>query len=139
MTLVRLIYTSTVADNLNAESVEAILATAKINNAKQNVTGILYFSNRYFLQCLEGERDTVNHLYNTIINDVRHLNIVILEYREIDQRDFYDWTMGYIPHSNATKPLTLKYFATNNFNPYQATGASAYLLLLDLKKSLLSI
>lgn len=139
MTLVRLIYASTVADNLKPDGIEAILASAKINNEKQNVTGLLYFSNRYFLQCLEGERETVNKLYNAIINDVRHHNMVILEYREIDQRDFYDWTMGYIPHSSITKPVTLKYFATSSFNPYQATGTSAYLLLLDLKKSLLSI
>ncbi|MEK0272692.1 BLUF domain-containing protein, partial [Vibrio vulnificus] len=64
---------------------------------KLGITGILFFNSQHFLQCLEGERNTVNQVYRSIINDSRHHNVVILDYSEIDSRDFHDWTMGYIP------------------------------------------
>ncbi|MGL0927298.1 hypothetical protein ACSTEL_22170, partial [Vibrio vulnificus] len=58
---------------------------------------------------------------------------------EIDNRDFHDWTMGYIPASSTTKPVTLKFSATSAFSPYEMTGNSAYLLLLELKSKLPNI
>ncbi|MBJ6911639.1 BLUF domain-containing protein, partial [Vibrio cholerae] len=99
-----------------------------------DITGVLYFNNEYFLQCLEGDREKVNLLYNNIIKDHRHNRVVILDYQEIRNRDFQDWSMGYIPISSITKPLVLKFSSSSNFNPYQLSDSSAYMLLLELKK-----
>ncbi|HGS4624578.1 TPA: BLUF domain-containing protein, partial [Vibrio cholerae] len=104
---------------------------------ERDITGVLYFNNEYFLQCLEGDREKVNLLYNNIIKDHRHNRVVILDYQEIRNRDFQDWSMGYIPISSITKPLVLKFSSSSDFNPYQLSDSSAYMLLLELKNAYL--
>ncbi|EGQ9189867.1 blue light sensor protein, partial [Vibrio cholerae] len=47
--------------------------------------------------------------------------------------------MGYIPISSITKPLVLKFSSSSDFNPYQLSDSSAYMLLLELKKCLPSM
>ncbi|MGL6040641.1 MAG: BLUF domain-containing protein, partial [Deefgea sp.] len=51
MFLVRLIYVSQVTEQFRPEEIEKILNTARRNNAAVNVTGALFFSRKYFLQC----------------------------------------------------------------------------------------
>lgn len=139
MSFIRLIYVSTVTETFNQSDIELILERAKKFNLKQGITGALYFNNEYFLQCLEGDREKINLLYNSIIKDERHNKVVILDYQEIQSRDFQDWAMGYIPISSITKPLVLKFSSASDFNPYQLSGSSAYMLLLELKKCLAAI
>lgn len=139
MSFIRLIYVSTVTETFNQSDIELILERAKKFNLKQGITGALYFNNEYFLQCLEGDREKINLLYNSIIKDERHNKVVILDYQEIQSRDFQDWAMGYIPISSITKPLVLKFSSGSDFNPYQLSGSSAYMLLLELKKCLAAI
>ncbi|EFH74959.1 BLUF domain-containing protein [Vibrio cholerae RC385] len=136
MAFIRLIYVSTVTESLKHSDIELILKHAKKYNFERDITGVLYFNNEYFLQCLEGDREKVNLLYNNIIKDHRHNRVVILDYQEIRNRDFQDWSMGYIPISSITKPLVLKFSSSSNFNPYQLSDSSAYMLLLELKKCL---
>ena len=82
MFLVRLIYTSkTSSQNVwkrITRIIENILEKARSNNLKNNVTGLLCFNNKYFLQCLEGSREKVNNTYHQILNDKRHSNIIML-------------------------------------------------------------
>lgn len=48
MFLVRLIYASTVCDNLTQNDIEELLSISKKNNASVGVTGLLLFSQDYF-------------------------------------------------------------------------------------------
>ncbi len=136
MNLIRLVYASTVSEPLKHSDIEQIIHAAQTHNVEQGITGMLYFNNNYFLQCLEGDREKVNALYNSIVKDARHHNVVILSYQEINSRDFQNWSMGYIPISSTTKPLALKFSSNHEFDPYRITGHSAYLLLLEMKKNL---
>ncbi|EJL6503513.1 BLUF domain-containing protein, partial [Vibrio cholerae] len=63
MAFIRLIYVSTVTESLKHSDIELILEHAKKYNFEQDITGVLYFNNEYFLQCLEGDREKVNLLY----------------------------------------------------------------------------
>lgn len=139
MFLTRLIYASTITENLGQSTIEEILHIARLNNAKNHITGLLCFNNAFFLQCLEGSRTHVNETYKTILSDNRHTNIIMLDYKEISYREFSDWTMGYIPTSSLSAPINLKYSGSSEFNPYAMSGPSAYKMLLELKKSLPSI
>ncbi|NCN23759.1 MAG: BLUF domain-containing protein, partial [Gallionella sp.] len=58
--LVRLIYISYANSVMSEEEIQAILEKSKINNASKQITGLLMYSERYFFQCLEGERRVVN-------------------------------------------------------------------------------
>ncbi|MBD1581056.1 BLUF domain-containing protein [Pseudoalteromonas sp. S16_S37] len=135
MFLTRLIYASTIGDNFSQHTIEDILESARHNNLRHNITGVLCFNCSYFLQCLEGARTEVNETYKRILNDERHQNVVMLDYREIDSREFSDWTMGYIPSSTISIPINLKFSEASEFNPYAMSGASAYMMLLELKRS----
>lgn len=136
MFLTRLIYASTIAENFGSSTIEEILQVARVNNAKRNITGILGFNSQYFLQCLEGSRAKVNETYKTILGDNRHSDIIMLDYSEINSREFSDWTMGYIPSSSISAAINLKFSGSDNFDPYAMSGASAYNMLLELKNSL---
>ncbi|WP_232280820.1 BLUF domain-containing protein [Vibrio sp. 16] len=71
-------------------------AYPKKNNASVGVTGLLLFSQDYFLQCLEGSRSQVNAIYQHILNDRRHKKVILLEYTEVAEREFGEWSMGYM-------------------------------------------
>lgn len=133
MFLVRLVYASTISDHFSADDIESILKKARKNNKELNVTGLLCFNRKYFLQCLEGSRTNVNTIYHRILNDPKHNNIVMLDYKEIITREFDQWEMGYMPESSLTAPLNLKFSGTPEFGPYDMSGESAHQLMLQLR------
>lgn len=135
MYLIRLIYASKMVPS-SPNLIQGILATSKENNEKANVTGILCFNRKYFLQCLEGARTNVNQVYRKINQDSRHDEITILGYEEISEREFGKWSMAYVPESNLTQQILLKYSGQDEFNPYQMTQKSAFLLLAELAEGL---
>ena len=134
MFLTRLVYASTISKDFNCDDIERILSIARKNNEKNSVTGMLCFNRKYFLQCLEGSRTNVNMAYHKILNDSRHSHIVLLDYKEIDMREFSNWTMGYMPDSNLTAPINLKYSGKGEFMPYEMSGESAHQMMLALKE-----
>ncbi|MBU2898129.1 BLUF domain-containing protein [Vibrio hepatarius] len=134
MFLVRLVYTSSISEGVTESDIQSILNTARKQNAAIDVTGVLLFNRNYFLQCLEGSRAQVNKVYHQILNDNRHDNIVLLDYSEVAEREFSDWSMGYIPEMATTRPLTLKYSGSSSFEPYKMSGSSAHKLLSSLTK-----
>ncbi|NVD06897.1 BLUF domain-containing protein [Vibrio sp. JPW-9-11-11] len=139
MFLTRLVYASTIEQGFDLSTVEEIIGSAREHNQALDVTGMLCFDRNFFLQCLEGSRTNVNLIYQRILSDKRHTKIVMLDYREINSRDFSQWSMGYSPSSSLTAPLYLRYSGSKAFNPYLMSGESAYQLLLELKHSLPSI
>lgn len=138
MYLTRLVYASTKSAEFTYEDIEKILQTARKENKRNNVTGMLCFNRKYFLQCLEGSRTKVNETYHRILNDSRHERIIMLDYREIIQREFDEWKMGYMPESSLTEPLILKFTGNADFSPYEMSGESAHQMMLALKQSALA-
>jgi len=132
MVLVRLIYASSVVGNFGKSDLEQIVARASENNGKLNVTGVLGFSQSFFLQCLEGSRSAVNGIYRKILNDKRHSDVEILGYEEISQRDFASWHMTYIGEIHINRHINLKYSDSSNFTPHKMSGLSAYRMLKEL-------
>ena len=129
MFLARLIYTSEVVEGFNQNDIENILTVARDRNAESNVTGALFFNSRYFLQCLEGSRSDINSTYHRILNDSRHSNPVLLDYCEINERDFSAWEMGYIAETKLTRELYMQFSPVSEFNTYRMSGESCYRLL----------
>jgi hypothetical protein len=73
----------------------------------------------------------VNNLYSTITRDPRQREAVILDYRQIDERDFAEWSMGYVPNTRLTRPMILKYPGQEVFNPFQMSGGRAHELMKE--------
>lgn len=133
MFLTRLIYASTINEDFSCNDIEHILADAREHNKKNAITGMLCFNNKYFLQCLEGSRLNVNNIYHKILNDTRHRNVVILDYKEVYKREFENWSMGYIHDSSLTASFNLKYSGNADFSPYNMPGEAAHLMMIEIK------
>lgn len=86
------LYIST-APTLPREDVDAILAASARNNPARQITGLLLFNGRNFLQLLEGEEGEVAALMETITADPRHSGVSVLDRRSIAARACPDWAM----------------------------------------------
>jgi len=128
--MVRCVYASRAATALTSPMVEDILERSRINNPANGITGILCYSGDVFIQVLEGGRDEVCELYNSIARDARHSNVRLLMFEEIRERKFCNWTMGHVDLSKVNPGLLLKYHEKAALNPF-ATSGQATMALLD--------
>ncbi len=133
MFLVRLIYVSQATELFRPDQIEKILVSARQSNAEKDVTGALFFSRKYFLQCLEGSRSAVNETYHRILRDGRHENALLLQYQEIDRREFSEWSMAYLPESSKLAPLIKTYSRSAILEPYNMSGESCHQFLIALR------
>ncbi len=133
--LVRLLYASRAADQLGQEGLSAILKQSKCNNPKLGITGVLCFSDHTFMQVLEGGREAVSRLYNRIVGDPRHHDVVLLRYEEIQERRFGGWSMGEVNLARLNPALLLKYSETATLNPYNVCGAMSMAFFDELVAS----
>lgn len=93
--LYELIYRSKAADNITENDLREILEIARTFNGQNNITGCLLYSNKQFLQLLEGEFDVLMTLYEKIKVDDRHHDVHLLHMRESQYRIYPDWTMAF--------------------------------------------
>ena len=77
------------------------------------------------LQVLEGGRGPVNDLYNTILRDPRHQQVMLLHYREISERRFTGWTMGHVKLDKMNPSLLLKYSEKAVLDPFSVSGEAS--------------
>ncbi len=130
--LVRLLYASRPVAPLTTAVVESILAQSRAHNPRLGITGVLCYSQDLFLQVLEGSRDAVCELYNTIVRDERHDHVRILSYEEIAERRFGNWTMGHVDVTTVNPSLLLKYAELPVLNPFSCSGKASLALLDEL-------
>ena len=97
--LYHLTYRSIAIPEITIEQIEDILKTARNFNSKNDVSGCLVFSKGYFIQLLEGSKDTIKELMDNIDRDKRHTDIDILSEGEMEKRIFDTWDMAYLKPS----------------------------------------
>jgi hypothetical protein len=129
--LVRLLYVSRCVSN-SAQTVESILTQSRLHNPSLGITGILCHSGNIFLQAIEGGRTAVCELYNHIIRDDRHTDVVLLHYEEITERRFGGWTMGQVNLSKINTTVLMKYSELPQLDPYAVSGKVSLALLEEL-------
>lgn len=96
MELKSLTYTSWARPGIVAADVDAILATSRVNNPLDGLTGLLIFNGSAFVQVLEGSELAVDALTQRLLVDPRHFNMSIRDQRLIPRRTFADWSMAYL-------------------------------------------
>ena len=130
--LVRLLYVSRAVSPDSPEVIESILADSRAHNLGQGITGILCYGGGIFLQAIEGGRAQVNALYNHIVTDKRHQDVVLLHYEEISERHFGGWTMGQVNLAKLNTSIVLKYSERPELDPYAVSGRVSLALLEEL-------
>jgi Sensors of blue-light using FAD len=130
--LVRLLYASHATATVTAAVLDAILAKCREHNPASGITGLLCHGGDVYMQVLEGGRDAVNALYNTIVRDPRHQGIVLLHYAEVPERHFAGWTMGHVNLCKINPSTLLKYSPRPVLDPFAVSGRAALALLDEL-------
>ncbi len=103
MKLYSLIYISTPVSPFKPDELEQLAIEAQRNNAAKNITGLLLYSGRIFLQVLEGDYDQLNTLYAKIENDDRHRDMEVLIGAPATRRLFSEWDMGVVDISRSSR------------------------------------
>ena len=94
MALFQLLYISDAKDVNDLDDLLEIQHASIRNNARQNITGILFHSEGRFVQLLEGEHGDIHALFEKICRDDRHENVRLIYERPVRQRVFDEWHMA---------------------------------------------
>jgi hypothetical protein len=97
--VIQLVYASLAVKPLSADDLRGLLVHARPRNAAAAITGMLLHVDGAFLQVLEGEPEPVDRLFISIAADYRHHRILLLMMRDIGERNFPDWSMGFFDAS----------------------------------------
>ncbi len=136
MALYRLIYVSQAATSLEYPDLMNIMQKSEKNNRSAGVTGMLSFGDSMFLQILEGSRRVVSQTYNRILLDKRHFNAELIDFSEIEYREFSAWSMKVvqIDQREEVRDLILKHSNSSTFAPVSMTGRQSLNFLKELMK-----
>ena len=95
-TLRRLLYLSLAQRPMSAQELMAMSCSFAARNAQIHVTGVLAYAGNRFLQVIEGERNAIEVLMQSIQRDSRHGNIAVVLDESVQTRLFAHWNMGYL-------------------------------------------
>jgi len=93
--LYHLVYQSSATKLFTELELEQILVQSRFANDASSITGVLLYSNGDIMQVLEGEQETVLHVYEKIKQDIRHRDVTTLADGKIEARNFSQWSMGF--------------------------------------------
>jgi hypothetical protein len=131
----RLIYASTAVDGVDMNEFKRILEIAQKNNTNNDLTGMLCFNSKIFLQALEGSREAINTLYGKLNKDPRHYGLTLIKYEPIQERHWPDWSMAFAAASTNNRRLYLKYGMQSQFNPYGMQGDQVEKLMMEMSQA----
>ena len=89
-----LLYTSQPAIPMTREVLEDITQASVRNNKRDDITGILLGIEDKYMQYLEGDQEKVDALYNVLLEDSRHKNLVCWITGHTEGRVFAEWAMA---------------------------------------------
>lgn len=132
----RLVYYSRnlTADDANrfALEVDDILATSRVNNERDGITGALMFNAGCFAQVLEGPLDVVEIAFERIQQDDRHSEVSLLAMEPIAERSFPNWAMGFVGLSDANAARFANVATASDFDPSRLSGDRLHPVLREL-------
>lgn len=133
--MIQLTYTSTATLTITPETVLDMLNAARRNNAPMGVTGLLYYAQGQFAQCLEGPKDAVEAIFERVSKDPRHTDLVVLR-RPTLERAFSDWSMAFVDTSTAEVARILMSHHTNSYEANNWKREDVLPILADMCQAL---
>lgn len=105
--LFNLVYCSRAAASVDDAAVDRIVDASQRHNPRRGITGLLVFGGGIFFQWLEGPRDSVLQLMETLRQDSRHDTVIQLsETEEVRERLFPEWSMERVAVDDIRAVLT---------------------------------
>ncbi|MEM7342974.1 MAG: BLUF domain-containing protein [Chloroflexota bacterium] len=138
--LFSIIYASASVKFFSKEDLIELLKTFKSKNMAKGITGMLLYKDGNFIQAIEGHEEDVIELYQKIVNDPRHTNVIQLGRQPIFERQFPDWSMGFRNIDDLTRAELEGYsrFLDRNFTPeyFKEDPIRAYTMLQAFKQNM---
>jgi len=91
----QVLYHSRATREMSAQDLHDLLAQARDLNQTHGITGLLFYIERHFIQCIEGATADIGQLVDNIRVDDRNTAFDILFDRDIPTRAFPGWSMGW--------------------------------------------
>ena len=121
-----LIYLSQATRPLSAKALTNLVEQARQANARQCLTGALVYSNKRFIQLLEGEQAALEAAYMHISQDPRHQHLCKVAHRPIAARYFSESPLAFQTLSPAQFAHLAGYLApTKSGQHFPAYGSVA--------------
>ncbi|WP_294532175.1 phosphate-starvation-inducible PsiE family protein [uncultured Rhodoblastus sp.] len=117
--MIEISYISAATNPMSTQDLLDLLQKSRENNANNGITGMLLYGNGAFLQVLEGDERVVDALIATIRKDPRHTNLKMIYRKNIERRQYSDWTMGFkhISEKELQNVEGLRDFSEKDFSP----------------------
>jgi len=116
--IVQIIYASAARHKMDKAELEDILCHARRHNAPNGITGMLLYHAGSFLQILEGKAQKLDALVAKIQRDPRHNAFRLLLRAHTVEREFPEWTMGFVDTTGLREEM-------DGFIAYEQAFASA--------------
>jgi hypothetical protein len=120
-----------------AADLKQILASAIRSNSERGLTGGLVFNRKFFAQVLEGDQAAVMETFARIYKDRRHKDVVVAEKKQVSERLFGAWSMGYAGNTDLFSTLCAEYGQAGGFDPscMSAPDLMAFILALVTREA----
>lgn len=120
--LIRVIYVSQATQPFDTSNLDALLALSRRNNETLGITGMLLYHEGDFVQILEGEEAAVREIYGRIVRDSRHARIILIDDSPVSEREFGDWSMGFVRLDDSEIPPGYVDFFNREIDPSSLAG-----------------
>ena len=140
MSLHQILYVSAETHLHAQDDIDTLLEKSRKKNETLGVTGILIYYKKHFFQILEGNKEAIFDLFQTIRSDQRHMSVILVWDQPITERSFKHWSMAFINLNKVDKSRIgcfsefLEKGFTSEITPQHLTVAQK--LLLEFKDSL---
>lgn len=116
----RLVYASRAVAVPDETVLRELLTISRDRNAVSNVTGLLIYAERSFIQMIEGPPNAITDTYRRITKDPRHRDIRLLLRAHVDVRMFPGWEMGFYHPDGAALTQDLPGYRAEATYPFVA-------------------
>lgn len=94
-----------------------ILAIARKFNYEHQIYGALYYAHGKFFQCLQGEPEIVEQLFQSISKDRRHQQVYRFADTTVEAPSFAEWSMKYV-HKHSEIASFFSKLGHSTFQPH---------------------
>lgn len=103
-------YVSTQIRELDPSEVVQILYETESRNDRFGVNGLLVYSEGNFFEVIEGEKEMIKELYQHILEDERHKDVILLFQKEVHKPLFDEEEAHFISENTLYRKMKVEHF-----------------------------
>jgi hypothetical protein len=130
--MIHIVYMSRAVRPLNDQDLQDLLNQCRRDNARHEVTGVLFYSHGNIAQLIEGDPEILEALFEKISRDGRHSHVTKLIDKPINMRSFSDWSMAFHPLESTGFEALQGFLLPHHLPPPPSTLTIADAMLVDL-------